>query len=72
MPVALLYRNMAVETVTFEKLDREHREERLRDAERLRLGEVTPEQLQEENSLFSTEAKITFDLVGYLKKAYPL
>lgn len=63
---------MAVETVTFEELDREHREERLLDSERLRRGEITPEALQEENSLFSMEAKITFDLVGYLKKAYPL
>ncbi|WP_386819879.1 hypothetical protein [Luteolibacter algae] len=67
-----LYRVMAVETVTFEELDREHREERIRDAERLRRGEITPEALQEENSLFSMEAKITCDLVRYLKKAYPL
>jgi len=63
---------MAVETVTFEELDREHREERARDAERLRTGEITPQALQEENSLFSMDATITFDLVGYLKKAYPL
>lgn len=59
-------------TVTFKQLDREHREERLRDAERLRTGEITPQALQEENSLFSMDAKVTFDLVGYLKKAYPL
>ena len=63
---------MAPVTVTFEELDREHREERLRDAERLRTGEITPEALQEENSLFSMNAKIIFDLVGYLKEAYPL
>ncbi len=63
---------MAPATVTFKELDREHREERLRDEERLRTGEITPEALQEENSLFSMNAKITFDLVGYLKKAYPL
>lgn len=63
---------MAPATVTFEELDREHREERARDAERLRTGEITPEALQEENSLFSKDTKITFDLVGYLKKTYPL
>lgn len=63
---------MAVESVTFEVLDREHREERFRDAERLRRGEITPEAMQEENSLFSTKAKIKFDLLGYLKKSYPL
>jgi len=61
-----------VETVTFEELDREHREERLRDAERLRRGEITPEALQDENSLFTVDAKIKFDLLGYLKKAYPI
>ncbi|MEO6476736.1 hypothetical protein [Luteolibacter sp.] len=62
---------MAPATVTFEELDREHREERARDAERLRTGEITPEALQEENSLFSMNAKVTFDLVGFFQKAYP-
>jgi len=62
---------VAIETVTFEELDREHREERLRDAERLRLGEITPEALQEENSLFSMNAKLTFDLVEYFRTVYP-
>jgi hypothetical protein len=60
---------MAPATVTFEELDREHREERARDAERLRNGEITPEALQEENSLFSMNAKVTFDLVGFFQKA---
>jgi hypothetical protein len=60
---------MAVEIVTFEQLDKEHREERARDAERLRTGEITPEALQEENSLFPMNAKVTFDLVGHFQKA---
>lgn len=61
---------MAPATVTFEELDREHREERARDAERLRSGEITPEALQEENSIFSKDTVITFDLVGFFQKAY--
>ena len=63
---------MAPATVTFQDRDREPREDRLRHEDRLRTGEITPDALQEENSLFSMNAKITFDLVGYLKKAYPL
>ncbi len=63
---------MATETVTFEELDREHREERIRDAGRLRTGEITPEALQEENSFLPLNAKVTFDLVAYVKKAYPV
>ena len=61
---------MAPATVTFEELDREHREERARDAERLRTGEITPEALQEENSFFSKDAVITFDAIAWAKKAY--
>jgi hypothetical protein len=45
--------------VTFEELDREKRLDRARDAERLRNGETTPEALQEENSIFPTDAVIT-------------
>jgi hypothetical protein len=63
---------MEPEFVSFEELDREHREERARDAERLRTGEITPEALQEENSIFPRDTVITFDLVAYLKKAYPM
>ena len=62
---------MAVATVTFEELDREHREERLRDAERLRTGEITPEALQVENSFLPLNAKVTFDLVAHARKALP-
>lgn len=62
-------RSMVTETVTFEELDRE---ERTRDAERLRTGEITPEALQEENSFLPLNAKVAFDLVAYVKKAYPV
>ena len=50
---------MKVKTVSFEKLQRDKREARAEDARRLAAGEVTPEQLQEENSLVPMGAKIT-------------
>lgn len=55
--------------VTFEELDREKRLDRARDAERLRAGEITPEALQEENSIFPKDAVITFDLIEHFKKS---
>jgi len=55
--------------VTFEELDREKRMDRARDAERLRIGEITPEALQEENSIFPKDAVITFDLIAHFKKS---
>jgi len=58
------------DTVSFEELDREHRLERARDAERLRTGEITPDALQEENSIFPRDAVITFDFIEYAKRAY--
>lgn len=60
---------MAAATVTFEELDREHRRERALDAERLRTGKVTPQALQEENSLFPSHAVIKFDLVKHLSRS---
>lgn len=42
---------MKVKTVSFEKLQRDKRRARLRDERRLASGEVTPEQLEAENSL---------------------
>lgn len=60
---------MASSIVTFEELDREKRQDRARDAERLRTGEITPEALQEENSIFPKDAVITFDLIEHFKKA---
>jgi len=56
--------------VSFEELDREHRPERAREAERLRTGEITPEAHQEENSIFPKDAVITFDFIEYAKRAY--
>jgi hypothetical protein len=48
-----------VKVVSFEELQRDKRRARLRDEQRLAGGEVTPEQLQEENSLIPRNAKIT-------------
>ncbi len=48
-----------VKTISFEKLQRDKRKARLRDERRLASGEVTPEQLQEENSLIPASARIT-------------
>ena len=42
---------MKVKTVSFEKLQRDKRRARLRDERRLASGEVTPEQLEAENSM---------------------
>lgn len=50
---------MKVKTVSFEKLQRDKRRARLRDERRLASGEVTPEQLEEENSMIPIGAKIT-------------
>lgn len=61
---------MASEIVTFEELDREKRMARARDTERLRTGEVTPEALQKENSIFPDGAVVTFDFIEYAKRAY--
>ncbi len=54
---------METPIVTFEELDREKRLDRARDAERLRTGEITPEALQEENSIFPKDAVIRFDSI---------
>jgi hypothetical protein len=50
---------MKVRTVSFEALQRDKQRARKRDELRLARGEVTPEQLQEENSLVPRNAKIT-------------
>jgi len=60
---------MAKATVTYKQLDREHRHERASDALRLRTGQVTPQALQEENSLFPSHAVIKFDLVSHLNRS---
>ena len=51
--------HVKVKTVSFEKMQRDKRRARLRDERRLARGEVTPEQLQEENSLIPASARIT-------------
>ena len=45
-------------TVTFEALQRDKRRARKRDERRLARGEVTPEQLEEENSMIPMGTKI--------------
>lgn len=50
---------MKVKVVSFEKLRRDKRRARLRDERRLASGEVTPQQLEEENSLVPMGAIIT-------------
>lgn len=46
-------------TVSFEALQRDKRRARMRDERRLARGEVTPEELQRENSLIPPDAEIT-------------
>jgi hypothetical protein len=50
---------MEIRTVSFETLQRDKRRARKRDELRLARGEVTPEQLEEENSFIPLSAKIT-------------
>lgn len=59
---------MSSPTLTFEEIDREKRQARARDLERLRTGEITPEALQEENSIFPKDAVIKFDLIAHSKR----
>jgi hypothetical protein len=47
-----------VRTVSFEALQRDKRRARMRDERRLARGEVTPEQLEEENSMIPMGTKI--------------
>jgi hypothetical protein len=47
-----------VKTVSFEKLQRDKRSARARDEQHLARREVTPEQLQEENSLIPMGTQI--------------
>lgn len=62
---------MDPQIVTFEELDREHRREVARDAERLRNGEISPQALQEENSIFPMNAEIKVrDLLGHAMRSY--
>ncbi len=49
---------MKPKTVSFETLQRDKRRDRRRDERRLARGEVTPEELQRENSLFPPDAPV--------------
>ncbi len=62
---------MKAKTISFEELDKEHRQDRAEDSRRLALGLVTPDELQAENSLIPIDANIRIvDLAAYLKAAY--
>jgi hypothetical protein len=62
---------MASSTVIFKQLDREHRREVARDAERLRTAKVTPVALQAENSILPPNTRVRVrNLIGYAQKAY--
>lgn len=62
---------MKVKTVSFEKLQRDKRRARLRDERRLASGEITPQQLEEENSLVPMGTKITIpDFCETLERYY--
>lgn len=62
---------MKTEVLSFEKLQRDKREARKEDARRLAAGEVTPLQLQEENSLVPMGTKITIpDFCKTLERYY--
>lgn len=49
---------MASAVITFEEMDREHRRERARDAERVRSGEITARELQQENSFLGEDVHV--------------
>ena len=62
---------MTARTVSFETLQNDKRRARMRDERRLARDEVTPEQLQRENSLVSTGTKITIpDFCATLERHY--
>ena len=58
------------EQVTFEELQADKARMRAEDADVIRTGVKTPMQVQEENSLFPMNAKVSYDLAAYLKRAY--
>jgi hypothetical protein len=56
---------MDAPTVSQEDIDREHRRQRADDERRLAQRLTTPEQLQQENSLFPADSKITYNIAEY-------
>lgn len=62
---------MKNKAVSFEVLQRDKRRARTRDERRLARGEVTPAQLQRENSLVTADMKITIpDFCETLERYY--
>lgn len=61
---------METRTVSFEELQSDKRRARKRDELRLARGEVTPEQLEEENSFIPLSAKITIRDFSQTLKSY--
>lgn len=61
---------METRTVSFEELQRDKRRARKHDELRLARGEVTPEQLEEENSFIPLSAKITIRDFSQTLKSY--
>lgn len=58
-------------TITLEEIDRAHRAERANDRERLRKGEVTAMELQEENSILPEGVKVRMvDFASSVERAY--
>ena len=62
--------SMETRTVSFEELQRDKRRARKRDELRLARGEVTPEQMEEENSFIPLNAKITLQDFSKTLKSY--
>jgi len=59
------------ETVSFDVLGRQKRQDRNKDARRLAAGEVTPSQLQDENSVFASKVQIRIiSLAASIKRHY--
>ena len=62
---------MARPVITLEQIDEEHRRERANDEERLRTGEVTARELQEENTILPARTKLRLvDFASSLERAY--
>jgi len=62
---------MKAKNVSFKEIEQEHRRLRAEDARRLALHLVTPEELQQENSLIPDHIPIRIkDLAAYARRVY--
>jgi len=62
---------MKAKTISFQQIEEEHRRERAEDARRLALRLVTPEELQEENSMIPKNVPIRIEnLAEYARRVY--